>query len=186
MPLSKRINEAAEHFLTILFSIVGSFPHASGPETFSCRLTEELVTELSTTPISTFHHYLAYSSPTPTNPPTPDLLLSMAETLDRPASTKVSVETEKRGSAIPRVVTDPAPVITFLRDATGRHLWYWKPRYEPKYAQESATNPKPTIRLKDNRHLKSCLDNCYPTKLPEGALDPFMPWAREDIPLVRA
>ena len=186
MPFSKRVNEAAEHFLGLLFSTMGSFPQASGPETLSCRLTEELVAQLSTLPLCKFQHYLAFASPVATNPPSPDLLLSIAETLDRPGLSTSGPEDKRWGQPIARIISEPTPVFTFLRDASGRHLWSWKLRYEPKAVEATSHNPKSNLRLKESRHLKSCLDNNWPTRLAEGALDPFMPWARDTIPLVRA
>ncbi|KAH9285767.1 Ral GTPase-activating protein subunit beta [Echinococcus granulosus] len=186
MPFSKRVNEAAEQLLTILFSTAGSFPQAGGPETFSCRLNEERVAQLSATSISTFQHFLVSSPDTSASTPTaPDLLLSIAETM-RPTSNTGSKRVNESIPALCRSLADPSPVFTFLRDASGRHLWSWKLRYEPISAENDTRAAPATQRLRNTKHFKSYLENSWPIRQSGGTGDPFLPKTRDNIPLVRA
>ncbi|VDM15933.1 unnamed protein product [Hydatigera taeniaeformis] len=183
MPFSKRVNEAAEQLLTTLFAAAGSFPQAGGPETISCRLTEEQVIQLSATSTSAFQHFLvALPTTSASAPTTPDLLLSIAETMRSPSNTCNKREIEGP-PVLRRSVTNPSPVFTFFRDASGRHLWSWKLRYEPISAGEDTTN---TLRPRNIRHFKSYLESSWPIRRSEDVGDPFMPRTRDNIPLVRA
>ncbi|KAL5111892.1 hypothetical protein TcWFU_004078 [Taenia crassiceps] len=185
MPFSKRVNEAAEQLLTTLLSTAGSFPQASGPETFSCRLTEEQVAQLSATSTSAFQHFLvSFSTTTASAPTTPDLLLSIAETTKSPSNTDSKKENEG-SSPHCRILTDPSPVFTFFRDGSGRHLWSWKLRYEPISAGEDTTAAS-TLRPRNMRHFKSYLESSWPIRRSEDLEDPFLPRTRDNIPLVRA
>ncbi|KAL5966400.1 Ral GTPase-activating protein subunit beta, partial [Taenia solium] len=185
MPFSKRVNEAAEQLLTTLFSIAGSFPQAGGPETFSCRLNEEQVVQLSATSTSAFQHFLVSMPTTSVSAPTtPDLLLSIAETMRSPFNNGSKRENE--GSPTHRrSLTDPSPVFMFIRDGFGRHLWSWKLRYEPISAEED-TAAATALRPRNMRNFKSYLESSWPTRQSEDSGDPFMPRTRDNIPLVRA
>ncbi|VDK35164.1 unnamed protein product [Taenia asiatica] len=185
MPFSKRVNEAAEQLLTTLFSTAGSFPQAGGPETFSCRLTEEQVVQLSATSTSAFQHFLVSMPTTSVSAPTtPDLLLSIAETMRSPFNN--GSKRENKGSPTHRrSLTDPSPVFMFIRDGFGRHLWSWKLRYEPITAEED-TAAATALRSRNMRNFKSYLESSWPIRQSEDLGDPFMPRTRDNIPLVRA
>uniref|UniRef100_A0A5K3F716 Rap-GAP domain-containing protein n=1 Tax=Mesocestoides corti TaxID=53468 RepID=A0A5K3F716_MESCO len=169
MPFSKRVSEAAEHLLSTLFSSVGTFPQASGPETLSSHLTEDHLAKVSCA--SNFRHFLTPS----------DLVLSVSESV--PSSGN---ESDHQDGC--RRVADPSPVLTFLRDDSGRHLWSWKLRYEPKKVARGSneTSAQTTLRSKTIRPLRSCLENIVSTKRPVGSESLFLPKTREKIPLVKS
>ncbi|VDO15316.1 unnamed protein product [Rodentolepis nana] len=197
MPFSKRVNEAAEHFLSILFSAAGSFPQSTGPETASCCLNEELLGQLIKSKLSPFQHFVASSHPYSNGLGsfTPDTIISLSEVVGWPTSQVASFPANDRVSSVVqlRSLAEPAPVYTFLRDNSGRHLWSWTLKYEPKNAANADKNKQgsgsyntETLKPKDKRHFVSCLDNDWPKKLTSEANDPFMPRTVDNIPLVRA
>ncbi|KAM7541381.1 hypothetical protein Aperf_G00000021766 [Anoplocephala perfoliata] len=194
MPFSKRVNEAAELLLSTLFSTVGSFPQSSGPETVSCRLNEELINQLTTTAVSPFQHFIvsSFSSSLGHGLVNPDLIISMAEIVGWPNSQSVTSSDKSSSVAMQsRSLAESVPVYTFLRDNSGRHLWSWKLRYEPKGVvnankKRSESSNAGALKSKDRYHLKSCLENGWPVRMMEETEDPFMPRTVDNIPLVRA
>lgn len=194
MPFSKRVNEAAEHLLSTLFSTAGSFPQSSGPETISCRLNEELITQLTATAISPFQHFTAssFSNLKGLGLANPDLIISMAEVVGWPTSQSAASHDDSSSVAMQlRSLAESVPVYTFLRDNSGRHLWSWRLRYEPKSAvnadkKRSGIGNAGTLKTKDRKHLKSCLENGWPLRMMAESEDPFMPRTVDNIPLVKA
>ncbi|VUZ52698.1 unnamed protein product [Hymenolepis diminuta] len=192
MPFSKRVNEAAEHLLSTLFSTAGSFPPLTGPETVSCCLNEELITQLTKSKISPFQHFVAssFSNSIGLGSLNSDVIISLSEVVGWPTTQVVSSDNDQASSVQLRSLAEPLPVYTFLRDNSGRHLWSWRLRYEPRngdYNERiSGSCSSRTLKPKDMRHSKSCLENCWPKKMTSEAEDPFMPRTVDNIVLVRA
>lgn len=195
MPFSKRVNEAAEHLLSTLFSTAGSFPPLTGPETVSCCLNEELITQLTKSKISPFQHFVAssFSNSIGLGSLSSDVIISLSEVVGWPTTPVVSSDNDQASSVQLRSLAEPLPVYTFLRDNSGRHLWSWRLRYEPRDAANgdynkriSGSSNSRTLKPRDMRHSKSCLENCWPKKMTSEAEDPFMPRTVDNIVLVRA